>query len=667
MRLLPALPAPNLAHPAGAQAVLWVAAGLLLATGPLIPHLPAWIGALVLAASLWRGLIARRGWRLPNKWLCLALAFAAVGGVYLHFGTLVGRDAAVAVFTVLLGLKLLETNTARDYALLTFFGYFLTATAFLYSQSLPAALYMLLTAWVLTGALVHVHRAGADAAWRGTLRLSGTLLLQAIPFMLILFVLFPRVSTPLWGTPQSSARSGLDDHMTPGNIGRLAQSDAVALRAEFTGRLPAPAQRYWRGPVLWLTDGRTWSAGPSAAAPASVQFQAFGTPLDYSVTLEAHQKPWLFALDLPASIPAIGHLTDDFQLHAAAPLETRTRYRVRSYPSYRTGALSADERRRALQLPPAANPRTRELAAAWRTTLHTDDQLVQRALDHFRRLAFFYTLTPGTLELAADAHPVDEFLFTTRRGFCEHYAAAFVTLMRAAGVPARVVTGYQGGELNPLGNYLIVRQSDAHAWAEVWLAGRGWVRVDPTAAIAPQRVERGGALVAEMMQAAGDFAPSGQNLLDRTWLHARLRWDNLNYQWSKWVIGYDGARQAQLLSGLGLATLTRGATALGLALVFGLALLFAAYALRLLTARRAPTDAAARLYQRFCAKLAKHGISRRPSEGPLDFAARAAQRLPRHARTIQLISRLYSLLRYAPRHPPHTLTQLRTQVRAFRV
>jgi transglutaminase-like putative cysteine protease len=646
--------------------MFWITVALTLVCAPQTVHFPVWISLVIAGLAGWRLLIAQRAWPLPHKALRRVLALAALAGVYGQFGTVLGRDAGVALLAIMVALKLLETRSQRDAIVLIFMGYFLVATNFLYEQSIFIALFMFVAVWVLTGTLVYVNRLADTSSVRPTLRLGAVLLVQSLPFMLLLFVLFPRVSGALWDLPgdNHSASTGLSDQMSPGNIGSLAQSQEVAFRVTFSATLPATHERYWRGPVFWFTDGRSWSAGRVATSPAQ-QIQVFGEPLDYRVTLEPHQKNWLFALDLPATAPDIGQITGDFQLLSRQPVRERVHYALRSYTRYQTGALTLDDLTRALALPEGINPRTHQLAESWRAQFEDDAQLVQHALNYFRNEAFFYTLTPPLLGKQPRDNTVDQFLFSTRRGFCEHYAAAFVTLMRAAGIPARVVTGYQGGELNPLGNYLIVRQADAHAWAEVWLQNRGWVRTDPTAAIAPTRIEQGRAALDQLAGADGFFTVR-QDLWGRAWLQLQLGWDAVNYQWVQWVVGYGQDRQNQLLSQLGLDKLLRNAADLGVALAVGVGLLSCGFtAWFLLRARRVHKDVVATSYRRFCAQLARRGIVRIASEGPQDFARRAAGLRPNLAAQIEHISQLYIRLRYAAHPTARALIDLRNQVRGF--
>jgi transglutaminase-like putative cysteine protease len=328
--------------------------------------------------------------------------------------------------------------------------------------------------------------------------------------------------------------------MHPGDISRLIQSDELAFRAEFKARQPTPQQLYWRGPVLWDYDGRTWL---THTPPDFVPLHAagLGEPLTYRLILEPQRQPWLLLLGLPKRLPPLpgSHLGPDLQWQSDKPIDQRLQYEVEAWPDYR---LQADTPPgpRALALPAEGDPQARELARQWQAQSANDAAIVARALTLFRQEPFHYTLAPPPLGLNA----VDGFLFASRRGFCEHYAGSFVFLMRAAGVPARVVTGYQGGEKNPLGGHYVIRGRDAHAWAEVWLAGQGWVRVDPTAAVAPSRVERGIAGALPAHERIGGFVDAG-------WLMPlRLTWDLVNNQWNVWVLGYDDDRQRRLLERL---------------------------------------------------------------------------------------------------------------------
>lgn len=646
---------PRLLH-LSASKMRWLLLALGAIIAPHLLHVPFWIGLGAALTAGWALLASRNNWRPPGRLLRFALVLAAATAVHLHFGTVLGRDAGVALVVLLAALKLLELHDRRDVMLLGFLGYFLVVTNFLYSQSVPMALYMAAAVLLLTSALVAASDPQPRLRPLARLRTAGVLLAQALPVMVMLFVLFPRIPGPLWQLPKDAhgAVTGLGDTMSPGTINRLIRSSQVAFRVEFEGAAPERRQLYWRGPVLWHYDGRTWRRPP---APLPEGSGPPGRQVEQEITLEPHNQRWLFALDVPQTAPEGAGLTPDGQLLARAPVTERVRYRVRSaLVGDALQRLPAAARHAALQLPLGLNPRTRALAAELRAAASDDRALIRAALGLFRDRPFVYTLEPPGLGL----HAMDEFLFETRRGFCEHYASAFVYLMRAAGVPARVVTGYQGAEYNPIGDYWIVRQSDAHAWAEVWLPGAGWRRVDPTAAVSPERIETGleGALADELDARALSRSPA-------PWLRqvARL-WDSLNNDWNQWVLGYGTGRQLRLLQHFGLKDVSwQKLAVLSLAAVTGV---LAVLGLGTLLRHRSPRpDPVVRCYQLFCSKLGRTGMPRRPGEGPLAFARRVARERPDLAASAGRIAHLYAALRYGPRPPADQAAKLCRLVQRF--
>lgn len=646
-------------HHLPAAALTGLILSLALVSAPHVLHLSPWMILWTVTAAAWRLAVARRGWHLPGKWPRLAMVLVGLAGVYLEHSAILGRDAGIALLVVMLALKLLETSARRDAMVVIFLGYFLVITNFLYSQSIAMGLYMLLAALANTAALIGINHPGGIRAARRHLRTAGTLLLQALPVTLLLFLLFPRVEGPLWRLPKDAHQTGtgLSEEMSPGSISHLGQSGAVAFRAMFSDAAPPQDQLYWRGPVFWFFDGRTWTAGTRTDADGPA-LTALGQAVEYTVMLEPHNRRWLFALDLPGSIPTGGRLTGDYRLLSGRPVTQRTLYDVTSFLEYRADPeLSPDQRRRALQLPAFGNPRTRALAASWQAHSAGALDFIDRALRHFREEPFVYTLTPPLL---ADRDPVDDFLFNTRRGFCEHYASAFAVLLRAAGIPARIVTGYQGGDYNPLGGYLIVRQSDAHAWVEAWVEGHGWLRLDPTAAVSPVRVELGLAAAVP----AGEPLPA---LLrpDNQWLHrTRLAWDAVNNGWNYWVLGYGPEQQLGLFASLGLGLLSWQDMAGILLAGLGVALLLlAVFVVRLPGGTR---DEVRMWYDRFCRKLARLGLARKPHEGPQDYARRVVSLRPELGPKILPVTELYVALRYGDDHRPESLRRFRRLVRAFR-
>ncbi len=654
------LPSPKQSEePLTRTALAWLLATLVLAVAPHAQELPVWLTVLFAALAGWRGFLVFGNRALPPRWLLLLVAALAGAGVLIDYRTLLGRDAGVALLTAMTACKLLESRALRDGVVLVFLGYLLVMSNLLYSQEIPRVAYLLAVVIIMLTAQVLIHRQHAGLTALAPLRLTGRMVLLAIPVMLILFVLFPRIPGPLWGLPKDAyqGRTGLSDQMMPGTISELSQSDAVAFRVRFAGTIPPPSQRYWRGPVLWHFDGRRWTRSEEAPAQTPTPFTPEGAPVDYAVVLEPSNKNWLFALDLPARLPPRAGMTSSFQLLRDQPVNEVYRYEMRSYPAYRTGELTGMERSRGLQLPPRGNPRARALAADWRQRGSGSEAVVTAALNLFREQPFYYTLTPPLL----GSEIVDDFLFHTRQGFCEHYANAFVFLMRAAGVPARVVTGYQGGEINALGGYLIVRQSDAHAWAEVWLATRGWVRVDPTGAVAPNRVQEG---IYAALPDAGVLPFLARRGRDSEWLRQlALSWDALNNAWNEWVLAYGPDRQKEFLSGLGFGPVDWGRMTVAMTVALGgFGVLYAGWRWR----RRLAPDPVARAWQRFCARLARRGLARGATEGPLAFAERVASHRPELAQSVGEIARLYAALRYGPAAPPERVRQLQRLTWRFR-
>ena len=659
--------------------ILWLLLTLLWVLAPHALALPLWVSATVAALIAWRAWITWRGHRLPQRLLPIALTCVAGIAVWLQYRTIFGKDAGVAFVVILLGLKLLEMRARRDIFVVIFLCLFVMLTALFESQSMAMAAVLMVGLWMLVTALVSVQFVSREPRWRVKAGIAARLVLYALPLMAVLFVLFPRIEGPLWGLPSDAyaAKTGLSETMSPGSFGRLSESREIAFRARFTGRTPAPAERYWRGPVLGAFDGRTWTplsvSMPLRARRASANASRNividpASAVDYSVTLEPSNRPWLFALDIlperPASSAFAARVRPDLQVVADSLIRERAQYTARSYTRYRAGGDESRARMQDwLELPPGFNPRTHALAAqmqAEQSRIETGQgetidearhnrRLIERVVAMIRTQGFVYTLDPP--QLGRDS--VDEFLFDSKRGYCEHFASAFVILMRALDIPARVVTGYQGGEVNPVDGYLEVRQRDAHAWAEVWLPGQGWMRVDPTAAVAPDRIERGAAEVLADAQGFAGFGAPGSWLVEFL-QKTRFNWDAVGNAWNQWVLAYNADRQSSLLSGLGIEKIDWQVLTIALIVAFG-ALLAGIGAL--IVFRRVRPDPMVSLYEKACATLARaarrnaalneraNGHARRhagmqasdsvaswserhASEGPRAYLARIRDRLP---------------------------------------
>lgn len=641
--------------------------GLLLTSQALVvaPHLWRLPGDLAVVGILAFVLALRsRGSpeRMPPRWLMLVFALGALAAVLYDFRTVAGKDAGVALLVVMSCLKLLELKSRRDALLLLDLGYFVIATNFFFSQSIPMALYLMGSFLVTSLSLVALNRLNGFAAPKALVGMSLRMTALAVPTMLLLFVLFPRLPGPLWRMPDNpgQATTGVSDVMAPGDINSLATSDNIAFRVRFDGPIPAPSARYWRGLVLADYDGLAWKQGfvPASVPPAPV---GAGTPLRYTLALEQGRYRWLYALDWPIQGTDQASLHPGYQLLLERPLNDRLSYRMSSYPDARLDQpLSPLERRRYLALPRDDNTRARRWARDERERAGSDSAYLAATLAYIHQQPFFYTLNPPILGEAQ----IDDFWFNQRKGFCEHYASSLVYLMRAAGVPARVVVGYQGGERNPFGDYLIVRQSDAHAWTEIWLEGEGWRRVDPTAAIDRSRVES--RLRQRFAGVDPDFDPAvfdtgkDKNL----WAEVALYWDSVNSSWNNWVVDYNQERQGQFLTQLGLPEWKSSDLGYVLGGLIGLAALAGAL---MLLREQDRADTIARAVGRFERRLSRFGYQRAPEESPTQFWARIAGIHPEWREELLRMSQLYVALRYRNSSKPILLErELNRRIRNFR-
>ncbi len=635
----------------------WTLVALGIACVPHLPYLPLWVTVAATGCGLWRFVIERRRRSLPSVWIRSILALGGFLGVLITYDTISGVGPGSALLAIMAALKLLETRKRRDQFVLLFIAIFLTMAAVLREQYLWSLPYIAVSLTVTMSAWLRMA-APADQKMGQTTANATRFVGYAAPLAIAMWVLFPRIATPFWAVPidTSSGSTGLSETMSPGDITSLSQSEAVAFRVRFDSQVPAPRDRYWRVMVLHRFNGRTWSGSdPAPDYDFRDRTDYLGTPVDYQVTLEPTRSRWLITLDLAESwsLPqtSMARTNNLWRVH---PVDQRITYKVRSYPDYRVDAgLSQYNRGWYLALPDQRNPKAVEFARELRLRSGSDAAFVEALLTKFNQEEFHYTLQPPAL----GANPVDQFLFDTRRGFCEHYASAFAVLTRAAGIPSRVVIGYQGGETNPLGNYMIVRQADAHAWTEIWIDGEGWRRVDPTAAVAPERIDvgRSAAMFGGAAEAWGLAAPS------RMLYRLALTWDVLNARWNEFILGYGPENQNRFLKWLGLQNPTW--RNLLLTLVAVTAVLVLGVHLHLMLRFRPPReDAARRLYERF---VRKTGFSPARGETPLQFAERVA-----HAKgsdnMIRTITELYLDARYGD-GSERTLAELKSSVKRFRL
>jgi transglutaminase-like putative cysteine protease len=651
------------------NALMWIIISLFALVAPHISRLPVWVVAVYVIAVVWRLQVHRGRWSFPSRWVKVAMTTSGFVGIYASFGTLVGLEPTVALLLTAFALKFIELSQRKDAYVLLFLGYFICITEFLFSQDLLVMLYSLLTVLLVTTALVALHQPGQNRFNRSTIRLAAVMLLQAMPLMVVLFFVFPRFG-PLWTVPLKShtAKTGMSDFMKPGDVASLSQSAEVAFRVNFEGAIPEKSALYWRGLVFSRLEQDVWSGLGYYDVPLEEQrpndVESVESPLRYSVIMESTQQNWLYGLHYAHATSAGVLHSSDYRMMSPAPLETEYMYKVESWTGVPVEQELSDWRRKTeTKLPPQGNPGTRQLALELRAAAGSDERYVEQILDKFSRESYVYTLRPGTL---SGPNPIDQFMFQTQRGFCEHYASAFVFMMRAADVPARVVAGYQGGEINPVNKTVIVHQFDAHAWAEVWMEHKGWVRVDPTAAVSPLRIEMG---LEEAMASEGSFLSAAPlsplryrsiPLLNQL----RLRYDALTYRWQSWVVGFDTEQQFDLLHSLFGEISTRVFATL---LLGSWALVLIPVAISLFLRRDTyPVSPLDKYYQLFCGRMAAIGVVRAPGETPGQFAERAMEALPGFAEQLQRITGLYSNLAYAGVKDKAEMVQFTRAVSRFR-
>jgi len=636
---------------------------LLLAAvfAPFALWMPPWVSGAFLALLGFRAALAWTGRSLPARPWRILLALAGLGAVIAAWGSPLGLNAGTALFLLMIAVKSLEQTTQRDREVTVLLCCFLLLAGTLFSRSLPLFLYDIALLGAILFVLQRLQKHSLSPA--SALTRTGKLLLQALPLAIMLFVLFPRIGSGLISLSPSSetAYTGLSDTLSPGDVANLVPSEEVAFRVKFQKLPQIEDGFYWRSRVLTRYDGSRWrpAMGPSAP-PAPVE--ARGEITDYSVDLEPTGRKYLPALELPLEAPEGAKIRRGFSLRREEEVTSRIQYSLSSAASYRTGTPRPEIRADGLRIRPGANPRTRDLVRRLEQNTSGPRELVAALLERFDEGDYIYTMNPALLP---DENPVDHFLFQTREGFCGHYAQALAWAARAAGIPARIVTGYLGGSRNPLGDYWIVRQSDAHAWVEVYFPDAGWVRKDPTQTLSPDQIVdrgRGGASAEEGVQ--GRDGPSG-GILGRAARYAGLAWDAANFGWNYYVLGFTQQRQLRLLAKLRLGDSLEKALPRAALLMTFLFLAFMLILVAILLGRKGKAAPLDRIHRRFQNKLRRAGIKPRPEEGPLTLARRIEAERPDLARSGREILDRFAELRYAERGDRGALRDLRKRVRRF--
>jgi hypothetical protein len=639
--------------------------------------LAGWVPCLFLLALTLKFWMEPKGYSLRFATLKVILAGAALFAIFASYGSLKGIEPGVSLLVVLMSLKILEAHTAREFYVMVLMGWVLCLCGFFLSQDFAIAVCLLTGVVLLLVALIQFHRASVAGAFWPPLGTASKLLVQAAPLVIVLFFLFPRINTGLRFDLRTirSANSGFSDRLSPGSIAALANSAEIAFRAEFPDtKIRPPSPMYWRGVVMWHCEGMEWRA-PSAPPSISRSFdtegaggalpvQSRGNIIRQRITLAPHGARWMFALDRPFEIPPGTILARGNYLWSVQIIRKTFRYDVVSSSGSTGKELTPGERQEALEVPASISPAVRELAESWTDQDSNPRATMNKALQFFRTYGFRYSLLPGEY----GKNDLEQFLFHRRIGFCEHYATSFATLMRLAGIPARVVVGYLGGEYNDLGRFFLVRQADTHAWCEIWLPDSGWTRIDPTAAVAPGRASLDLNSFLERRGASGQMEGRRSTLLTQLarsalFTDARLVMETLNYEWDTRLLAFDADVQDVLLDSIGLAS--RGPLVLLIEILIVAAAVLVIYFAWMQLRTGSPSDRVRELYERFCQKTARMGVPRDPWEGPSDFSSRAALLLPNESERIRQISDTYIGLRYAREAPSEVLDKFARDVRRF--
>jgi protein-glutamine gamma-glutamyltransferase len=617
-----------------------------------------------------------RGYRLRSAVLKLIIVATALTTVFVSYGSVRGIEAGISLLVILMSLKILEAHTAREFRVMVLMGWMLCLCGFFLSQDFTNALCVLVAFAMLVVALIQFHRGASPGAVWPPVGTTCKLLLQASPLVVLFFLLFPRINAGFRFElrPFRSANTGFSDRLSPGSIAALANSSEIAFRAEFPGSSTRPSgPMYWRGVVMWRCNGMEWRAPytPGSKSPSSTPDVAGSRDrsvqssnareIQQRITLPPNGARWMFALDRPIKTLPGAILARGDYLWSTQPIRKSRRYDIVS-SEFSRNEITARERAEALEVPASISPAVRDLAQSWTVQNSSPRGVVNAALQFFRTQGFSYSLTPGQYD------NLEEFLFRRRVGFCEHYATSFATLMRLAGIPARVVVGYLGGEYNDLGHFFLVRQADTHAWCEVWLPENGWTRVDPTSTVAPGRASLDFTSFLETRIASGQMGSRSnafiaQLLRSAVLTNVRFIWQTLSYEWDTHLLAFDADVQDVLLTSMGIAS--RGPVFLVVEILLVAIALLAIYFVWMQLRTRSRVDRVKALYEYFCRKTARLGVPRDPCEGPLDFARRAAQSLPNESNRIRQIADTYILLRYAPQPAPKMLDRFVKEVNAF--
>ncbi len=618
--------------------LFWIISSVVIVVLPHLPRLPIWFPFLLLAVTSISWLSVTHKMRSIPPWLIILITLTLFLGIIYFQGFSLNRELSVTILTTMTVLKLLETHSKRDAWMVVTLCYFVMLTRFFYSQDIIMMFYLLISVIIVTHSLfVLQHTNSTGILVNREIKQTLKLLITGVPLAALFFLFFPRLGSPIWGSPDlfGQGTTGISDEMSPGSISQLFSDDSTAFRATFDSAIPAKSELYWRGPVLWDFDGQTWRRNSNQNLIVRLpEFKQTGELATYEIELEPTGQRYLFALDYVYDRPIHSTLLPDSQLLHSTKINQLRYYKLNSilkkYNPFEW--LSNKTTERLTALPEGYNPQTKQLMNSWKAINSNPEYLINKALNWFATDEFYYSYSPPTLQ----GNTVDQFLFDTKIGFCEHYASAFTVMMRSAGIPARIVTGYQGGINN--GDYLLIKQSDAHAWAEVWIKNKGWLRIDPTAAVSPSRVESGSqALISER----------SRNWYDTEW-YRRIGedYDAVRHKWNKWVRDYNIVKQKALFEILGFSRHDGKAIAIVLGSIMLLTTFFVVIFLYLTQQKRVKGHYD-RIYYFFIKTLQKNGIHKSQNQGILSLSQAAIEKYPQAQQAINEFTKLYIKLRFS--------------------
>lgn len=529
--------------------VFWICLAVVVAVMPQLYRLPLWFAPMMTVVIGYRFYVQVKHIKKAYNIILMMIAIAALLLIVYSQGFGLSREISVTILITMTVLKLLETYRQRDALLVVMLCYFVAMTRFLYSQDLVLVIYLLLSTWVTTHALAVVNYAHGKAWFeKQQIKASVGWLALALPFAVLFFLAFPRLGSPIWGSPDifGEGKTGISGEMSPGSIIELFMDDSPAFRVTFDeGEKPDNSQLYWRGPVLSHFDGRTWTRHEFRQIRGRVAYDSQVPVINYDIEMEPNGRRFMFGLDYIARSPSGAWLSPSSSLTSMSTINQLKHYKLNSVLSDRLyQVMPGYQRNRLLNYPDNQNVQTQLLISQWQADDNSAYGIINKALEWFQTEGFLYSYAPPALD---SDDVIDEFLYESKRGFCEHFASTFVVMMRMAGLPARVVTGYQGGV--DMGDYLLVKQSDAHAWAEVYIdqpdheLGGFWQRVDPTSVVSPERLFRG----------SGNIIEQRRSLFDFPWLRqTREHLDRYRFRWNQWVRDFNVSKQQALFDAIGI-------------------------------------------------------------------------------------------------------------------